>query len=460
MFETVLQRVKDKSINFQTKFPLCFLTDKEHPVWKCFNTQDEDSNKVVCKMCSSEMDIIVDNKNQSTKLRVHLQVNHTLEWIDLYTEWYIANEQKPKNVNEQIPEQPINFKNSTYGKSKNVKKLKLRKPKWIEFKHKTNTKNTKNLSLVWQYYDPCEQDPKRYKCKICDKTISIGSLLLKNKSLGALQRHLQIKHRSKWAKIQKRGKRQKDEMKLEMPSESYKKQNSDDEETEIGFKCEICEKEGIFKSFTRSYNLKHHIDKHHPKKTENAFKCEICEKQGIDKRYTSNQNLKFHIEKRHDINPKENEKTENAFRCEICEKQGIDKSYTSKQNLKFHIEKHHPKEDEKIENGYKCEICEKRGIFKAYTQQHNLNKHIKKHHTVGPVVSVGPDIETDEELILDGSGINDQMLRQKATERWAHLADPDHSEKEESQPCIYDPYAKIYCLICVNQGPLGKSTHA
>ena len=167
-FETVLQQVKDKSINFRAWFPDGFIKDKEHPVWKYINSCDEDSNKIVCKMCSSELSIL-NKKNQlhGTSIRRHLQMKHSLEWLEIYTEWYIAN--------NQTIEEPKVVK-TTNGKHINVKKLKHQKPKHIKFPHKTKGKKIKKKRKWSKYYEPwdfyqrCEKDPVRAICNICSSS--------------------------------------------------------------------------------------------------------------------------------------------------------------------------------------------------------------------------------------------------------------------------------------------------
>ena len=81
-------------------------------------------------------------------------MKHSLEWLEIYTEWYIAN--------NQTIEEPKVVK-TTNGKHINVKKLKLQKPKHIKFPYKTKAKKTKKKRKwskfyePWDFYQRCEK---------------------------------------------------------------------------------------------------------------------------------------------------------------------------------------------------------------------------------------------------------------------------------------------------------------
>ena len=102
-FKTILHQIKDKSINLQLKFPENYLKDKEHPIWKYFNICDQDSNNATCKVCSAEMYIYA----KGGGMRNHILLKHTLEWLEVYIEWYIDKTEKLKDVKSYKGDDPI-----------------------------------------------------------------------------------------------------------------------------------------------------------------------------------------------------------------------------------------------------------------------------------------------------------------------------------------------------------------
>ena len=118
-FETILHQIKDKSINLQLKFPENYLKDKEHPIWKYFNICDQDSNNATCKVCSAEMYIYA----KGGGMRNHILLKHTLEWLEVYIEWY--------NM-------------SKYGKD--------------------------DKGDDWDFFQPCQNNPKSAICNICSSS--------------------------------------------------------------------------------------------------------------------------------------------------------------------------------------------------------------------------------------------------------------------------------------------------
>ena len=109
-------------------------------------------------------------------------------------------------------------------------------------------------------------------------------------------------------------------------------------------KCESCGK-----SFTRSHDLKRHINMVHNKCRD--YKCESC-----GKAFAEAGNLKRHINTVHDGNK--------DFKCESCEK-----AFTKALYLHIHIRR--------IHEGHKDFECESCG--KSFSQPQNLKRHV---HTV------------------------------------------------------------------------------
>ena len=86
----------------------------------------------------------------------------------------------------------------------------LTKPKFLEmeshirYEH-TNAKrynrSREKKSGVWNYFESLESDPKFAMCKVCQKTLSLGSDNPRKQTLTNLKRHIESMHPDDWVKL-------------------------------------------------------------------------------------------------------------------------------------------------------------------------------------------------------------------------------------------------------------------
>ena len=105
----------------------------------------------MCKICSSELGI----NSKGGGLRAHMLIKHTLEWLELFTEWYVGSK-----------DNPLEFVSGEASK-----KI-------------LNERRVTNLFNPVIFFQPCEKDPKKGTCNICSQE------LLYSTSNGSLRRHV------------------------------------------------------------------------------------------------------------------------------------------------------------------------------------------------------------------------------------------------------------------------------
>lgn len=130
------------------------------------------------------------------------------------------------------------------------------------------------------------------------------------------------------------------------------KVNMQSEQRELKYKCEVCGKAFMWKSYLKSHEISH--------SNERPYECEVCGKS-----FSQKSVITRHMEKLHNMTPKPKIPIERKYNCELCSKVFLSRGY-----LNIHIRAHTG------ERPFACEICGKRFTQKIAMQNHMRSMHI------------------------------------------------------------------------------------